>query len=88
MNALCGSDRSRERTLCVAIPAYGDEKIVGDVAASGSAAEFAVLGGQCASEWLLVVRNVCASRRMEYVKSKGLANPRWGRKTSGVAREA
>ena len=44
-NALCGLDRSRERTLCVAMPACGDEKIIGDVAASGSAAEFAAPGG-------------------------------------------
>jgi hypothetical protein len=31
---------------------------------------------------------VRASCHTEYVKSKGLVNPRWGRKTSGVAREA
>ena len=36
----------------------------------------------------MVVRNVRASRRMEYVKSKGLVNSRRGRKTSGVAGEA
>jgi len=46
------------------------------------------LRGYDTSRWPLVVRNVRALRRMEYVKSKGLVNPRPGRKTSGVAGEA
>jgi hypothetical protein len=46
------------------------------------------LRGQLTSAWPTVVRNVRALGRSEYVKSKGWANARHGRETSGVAGEA
>ena len=46
------------------------------------------LGSQETSACLTVDRNARASRRAEYVKSKGRVNVRRGRKTSGVAGEA
>jgi hypothetical protein len=46
------------------------------------------LRGQLTGAWLMVVRNVRAQRRSEYVKSKGWVNARRGRKTGVVAGEA
>ncbi|KAI9466175.1 hypothetical protein BJY52DRAFT_1413645 [Lactarius psammicola] len=86
-SAVADPVRSGERALCAAV--HGGEKINGGVVASRSAADFVAPGKSRdeprGSRWTETLR---APRRAEYVKSKGRANVRRGRKTSGVAGEA